>query len=217
MSRKEHTSQELRAFSLVSKVLKNRYKGAKMIKDQKDKPDFGFTYKNKKFGIEVSAIENSTILESVNAHSSKKMNKARKKKNTAIQESKPYTVFNETTCPNKSLFEKVMVSKFEKYNEYIKEYHEVFLILHCEVFKDSKFYEILKINLNNYCLDSNCPYKKIYLVDLRYRKFIGKVFDKNRKKRLKIPDVLKRYESETRAAQVFPVGVPVNLYGRYKL
>ena len=57
---------------------------------------------------------------------------------------------------------------------------------------------------------------KRYLVDLKNKKYIGKVFDKKSNKRLTIPKKLENLESETEVSQWVPNGQPVNMWNTYK-
>lgn len=57
MSSSEHKPNEKQAFSIACNALKDRYGDAQLIPEQKDKPDFGFIWKNKRIGVEVVALD----------------------------------------------------------------------------------------------------------------------------------------------------------------
>lgn len=103
--------KEEKAFSIMMNALHDRYGEAKLIPDQVDKPDYGFIWKGKRIGVEVVAIDNDIILESINAHESERLNKARKKELNAINTLQPYTRYNETTVPNSEFVSKSLAKK----------------------------------------------------------------------------------------------------------
>lgn len=207
--------KEEKAFSIMMNALHDRYGDAKLIPDQVDKPDYGFIWKGKRIGVEVVAIDNHIILESINAHESERLNKARKQELNAINTLQPYTRYNETTVPNSEFVSKSLAKKLELYNSYIANFDEVFLLIHCETYENPKFLELLKIVANNYLLDNKCLFSKVYLVDLRRSFFVGKVFDFKNKKREKIPYKLSNLKSETRVSHFLPVGQEFNIYEKY--
>ena len=219
MSRKLHTWKELKALRLLldgqlckaKKVDKN----VCMIPEQVDKPDFGFVIKGKRIGIEVCSIDNDKLLENKNVYNSSKPNKAKKKEMEAILQGKPYTRINQTTSIKKEVWGEILLKKFRLYDSY-KEFNKIFLLLHTESYSDILLPEAMRFYLNHFCIDENCPFEKVFLVDLKSKKYIGKVFDKKTKKKLVIPKKLEYLESETVASQFFPVGQKFNIWETYR-
>lgn len=216
MTSSEHKPNEKKAFSIACNALKDRYGNAQLIPEQKDKPDFGFIWKNKKIGVEIVALDDRELLKAINSHETTKPTKAKKKELHAINNLEPYTRYNRTITPDISFIKPTIDSKLKLYETYKLKFDEVFLLLHCESFENIKFLEILKIVTNNYLLDNNCLYSKVYLVDLKHNKFIGKVFDFNRKRRLKISKNLVPYKNQTRMSHFMPVEQEFNIYENYK-
>ena len=219
MSRKSHTIKELKALKfLLDGQLRRAKKVDKnvcMIPDQVDKPDFGFVMKGIRIGIEVCSIDNSKLLESRNVHNSSKPNNAKRKKNNAILNGKLYTSVNQTTSIKRDAWEGILLKKFNLHAGY-ENFKEVFLLLHTESYSDVSLSEVTRFHLNHFCIDKGCPFDKVYLVDLKNKKYIGKVFDKKSNKRLTIPKKLENLESETEVSQFFPVGQPFNIWNTYK-
>ena len=219
MSRKSHTIKELKALKfLLDGQLRRAKKVDKnvcMISDQVDKPDFGFVMKGIRIGIEVCSIDNSKLLESRNVHNSSKPNNAKRKKNNAILNGKLYTSVNQTTSIKRDAWEGILLKKFNLHAGY-ENFKEVFLLLHTESYSDVSLSEATRFHLNHFCIDKGCPFDKVYLVDLKNKKYIGKVFDKKSNKRLTIPKKLENLESETEVSQFFPVGQPFNIWNTYK-
>ncbi|MFP5073734.1 hypothetical protein ACLD9W_02525 [Neisseria sp. WLZKY-1] len=219
MSRKSHTIKELKALKfLLDGQLRRAKKVDKnvcMIPDQVDKPDFGFVMKGIRIGIEVCSIDNSKLLESRNVHNSSKPNNAKRKKINAILNGKPYTSVNQTTSIKRDAWEGVLLKKFNLHAGY-ENFKEVFLLLHTESYSDVSLSEATRFHLNHFCIDKGCPFDKVYLVDLKNKKYIGKVFDKKSNKRLTIPKKLENLESETEVSQWVPNGQPVNMWNTYK-
>lgn len=219
MSRKSHTIKELKALKfLLDGQLRRAKKVDKnvcMIPDQVDKPDFGFVMKGIRIGIEVCSIDNSKLLESRNVHNSSKPNNAKRKKDNAILSGKPYTSVNQTTSIKRDAWEGILLKKFNLHAGY-ENFKEVFLLLHTESYSDVSLSEATRFHLNHFCIDKGCPFDKVYLVDLKNKKYIGKVFDKKSNKRLTIPKKLENLESETEVSQFFPVGQSFNIWNTYK-
>lgn len=219
MSRKSHTIKELKALKfLLDGQLRRAKKVDKnicMIPDQVDKPDFGFVMKGVRIGIEVCSIDNSKLLESRNVHNSSKPNNAKRKKDNAILSGKPYTSVNQTTSIKRDAWEGILLKKFNLHAGY-ENFKEVFLLLHTESYSDVSLSEVTRFHLNHFCIDKGCPFYKVYLVDLKNKKYIGKVFDKKSNKRLTIPKKLENLESETEVSQSFPVEQPFNIWNTYK-
>lgn len=224
MSRQKHTIQELKAFKILrdAKIHKVRKidKNAYMLKEQIDKPDFGFKLKEKYIGIEVCSIDNGKLFEGEKVYrSSAKPNKAKKKYINAMISQKPLTLTNETTSVKKDIFKKVLEKKFKLYEEYKKNFSGgVFLLIHTESYSDKRLYEALRFHLNHFCVDNKCPFDKVFLVDLKNNRYVGKVFDQhNPKNKLSIPSYLEHLESETYISQFFLFGEEHNLFDTYKL
>jgi len=216
MSSSEHKPNEKQAFSIACNALKDRYGDVQLIPEQKDKPDFGFIWKNKRIGVEVVALDDSELLRAISSHEAQKLTKARKKELHAIKNLQPYTRYNQTIKPDTSFVKPALDSKLKLYETYKSNFDEVFLLLHCESFENINFLNLLKVIANNYLLDNDCLFSKVYLVDLKNNRFIGKVFDFKNKKRLKIPKKLLSYESETRISHFFPVAKEFNIYETYE-
>ena len=52
-----------------------------------------------------------------------------------------------------------------------------FLIVHCETLNNPIFLRKLRVIANNYLLDNNCLFRKVYLVDLNRNELVGKIYD----------------------------------------
>ncbi len=219
MSRKSHTWKELKAlkFLLDGQLRKAKKvdKNVCMISDQVDKPDFGFMMKEKKIGIEVCSIDNDKLLESKNVYNSSKPNKAKKKEMEAILQGKPYTKINQTTSIKNEVWKEILLKKLRLYNSY-KNFNQIFLLLHTESYSNILLPEAMRFYLNHFCVDKNCPFEKVFLVDLKNKKYIGLVFNKKTKRRLNIPKNLEYLESETAVSQFFPVGQEFNIWKTYR-
>lgn len=198
----------------MMKALHDRYGSAKLIPDQVDKPDYGLILKGKKIGIEVVAIDNHKILESINVHESKRVNKAKQQELHAITNGLPYTRYNETTVPDVEFVSRTLSKKLDLYESYTANFDEIFLLIHCETYENKKFLDMLKVAANNYLLDNKYRFSKVYLVDLKNDFFVGKVFDYKNKKRYKLAKDLLNYKSETRVSHFLPVG-EFNIYDTY--
>ena len=219
MSRKSHTIKELKALKfLLDGQLRHAKKidrNIHMIPEQMDKPDFGFIMKGERIGIEVCLIDNSKLLEERNVYGSSKITSAKKKEINAILEGKPDTRINQTTSAEKDIWGRVLLNKFKLYYSY-KNFKQIFLLLHTESYSNILLSELARFYLNHFCIDNNCPFNKVYLVDLKNKEYIGKVFDKKSNKKLIIPKRLEVLESETEVNHFFPIGQSFNIWEIYK-
>lgn len=219
MSRKSHTRKELKALKLLldgqlceaKKVDEN----IRMLPEQVDRPDFGFIMEGRRIGIEVCSIDNSKLLESESVYNSLKPNRAKEKEMDAILKNKPHTRINQTTSIRKETWEDVLLKKFRLYSSY-ENFDQVFLLLHTESYSDVALTEAARFHLNHFCIDKGCPFDKVFLVDLKNKKYIGLVFDRRTNRRLVIPKKIECLESETRSSQYFPVGKEFNIFKTYK-
>ncbi len=205
---------EEKAFSIMINALKARYGCALIIPDQIDKPDYGIIWKNKRLGIEILGIDNSKIIQSINSHA-KIGSKAFNSYKEAVSNGSPYTFYNQTTVIDENFVRKDLFNKMELYSCYEANFDEVFLLIHCETLNDPIFLRKLRIIANNYLLDNNCLYRKVYLVDLISNKLVGKVYDSKRKKRYKMTSNLAQYTSESSSRQHFLADEKFNLFKIY--
>ena len=219
MSRKSHTIKELKALKILlgEKLLevKKVDENVCMISEQIDKPDFGFVMKGERIGIEVCSIDNSKLLESIRTHRLFKPNKAKNKKNTAVSEGRPYTSVYQTTNVKECAWGEILLKKFKLYTGY-KDFERVILLLHVESYCNIDLSEAARFHLNNFCIKYACPFDKVFLVDLRHKKYIGEVFDIESKERLVIPEKWGILEGETMIHSYSPVGQCFNIYKKYK-
>lgn len=227
MSRKKHTWKELKAFKILRDALRHKVikidKSSYMIEEQMDKPDFAFIMRKKhiekRIGIEVCSIDNGKLFEGEKIYKPlAKPNKAKEKYNQAMLLPKPLTLTHETTSITEDRFKEILKKKFKLYEEYKKNFSGgVFLLLHTESYSDKKLYEALRFHLNHFCVDYKCPFDKVFLIDLKYNRYIGKVFEKhNPKNKLNIPVYLENLKSETYVRQFFPVGQELNIWQKYE-
>lgn len=122
---------------------------------------------------------------------------------------------NQTTSIKRDAWEGILLKKFNLYAGY-ENFKEVFLLLHTESYSDVSLSEATRFHLNHFCIDKGCLFDKVYLVDLKNKKYIGEVFDKKSNKRLTIPKKLENLESETEVSQCFLVEQPFNIWNTYK-
>ncbi|MEN8316606.1 hypothetical protein [Acinetobacter nosocomialis] len=205
---------EEKAFSIMMNALKARYGCASIIHEQVDKPDYGMIWKNKRVGIEILGIDNSKIIQSIKSHG-KKGSKAFKSYNKAISNSIPYTIYNQTTVIDENFVSKDLSKKMELYSSYKANFDEVFLIVHCETLNNPIFLRKLRVIANNYLLDNNCLFRKVYLVDLNRNELVGKIYDSKNKKRYNMTSNLARYTSESSSNQFFLVDEEFKLFKTY--
>lgn len=190
MSRKQHTPIERKFFSVFyKKVISIEYKGGgkNIIEEQFNKPDFAFSWGNKRIGVELSSIDDEHLRKSIGSYRVDKPTKAKKKVAESIENNIPHMIINKKIHINNDLFNKVL-KKLEKYHKYLEGHDGVLLVLHCEYVFSEDFARVLKYKLNHFLISRNCLYEKVFLICILPKKiYCRKVFDKKRIKIMNLP------------------------------
>lgn len=198
MSRDQHKEDEEQIFDIfMNQIAKEEYSGEIQVDlEQIDKPDYGIFNDGKRIGVEICSIDNEKLMEGINAHDSSDNNKAKDKLNKAVLQERMYISIKQRTLVTEESFGALLSRKFKKYSEYINGFEDVDLILHSKSIKNNCLWERLKLEITNYCVNNKCPFRKVFLINMLSKKYVGKVFERGESKVEVIPDNLSDLHSE---------------------